>query len=88
MIIVENNTSTFRIRPNDTTKVEPILWFNNGMFVVIPVAIIQNAIDNLEAFGKMSDKTTRPEIVIEWNQGIPVDPKVGYALMGEELSGE
>ncbi|GAH11125.1 unnamed protein product [marine sediment metagenome] len=28
-------------------------------------------------------KTKSPEMFFTWDQGIPVDPRVGYALMGE-----
>lgn len=60
-----------------------ILWFRKGLFCMIPKEIIQNALDLIDAYVKSSRKTKSPIITITWDQGIPVDPKVGYALMGE-----
>lgn len=64
-------------------KAEPILWFNNGIFYIIPKQIVQNAIDARDMYGKFSSKTKNPSAYITWDQGIPVDPKIGYALLGE-----
>lgn len=64
-------------------KIEPILWFNQGAFCIIPKEIVQNAVDSLKIWEKLSSKNTYPTLYITWDQGIPVDPKVGYALLGE-----
>lgn len=61
---------------------EPTLWYCQGMFCIIPMQIIQNAIEESEMYQKFSSDTKHPVVIITWDQGIPVDPKVGYALMG------
>jgi len=54
------------------------------MFCVIPIQIIQNRIYLKSAFKKFPEgRTKQCALEIIWNDGIPVDPKVGYALMGE-----
>ena len=45
--------------------------------------IIQNALDLIDIYVKSGRKTTTPEIIFTWDQGIPVNPKVGYTLMRE-----
>lgn len=62
---------------------QAILWFREGLFCIIPQEIIQNALDLIDIYVRSGRKTTPPEIFFTWDQGIPVDPKVGYALFGE-----
>jgi len=83
MIIFSINADAINITNDLLKKPEPILWFNQGMFCIIPIQIVQNACNNLNLWRKFSDKTTCPIVRITWDQGIPVDPKVGYALLGE-----
>lgn len=64
-------------------KLYVFLWFREGLFCIIPEEIIHNALDLIEIYIKSNRKTTPPEIFFTWDQGIPVDPKVGYALLGE-----
>lgn len=64
-------------------KPQRILWFREGLFCIIPREIIQNALDIIDIYVKSERKTTSPEVFFTWDQGIPVDPKVGYALLGE-----
>jgi len=64
-------------------KLEPILWYHQGMFCIIPIEIIKNAYDYLKIEKKFPSKHKSSIISFTWDQGIPVDPKVGYALMGE-----
>lgn len=59
------------------------LWFREGLFCIIPDEIIRNAIDILNNWVKSDLKTTPPKIFFTWDQGVSVDPRVGYALMGE-----
>jgi len=83
MTIYKVDADKIRIDTRSRPKSEPILWFRAGLFCIIPIEIIQNAIDNLNMYQRLSGKTLHPIIEIFWDQGIPVDPKVGYALMGE-----
>lgn len=64
-------------------KLYLILWSREGLFCIIPEEIIQNALDIIDMYVKSNRKTTPPEIFFTWDQGIPVDPKVGHALLGE-----
>lgn len=65
-------------------KVEPILWYYQGAFCVIPIQIVQNVFNLRDMYQKFPDgKTKQVALEIIWNDGIPVDPKVGYALLGE-----
>ena len=61
----------------------PILWNRDGEFCVVPKAVVQNIIDNLEMYKKLSDKTISPMITIMWSQGIPISNLAGRALVGE-----
>lgn len=67
-------------------KLYVFLWFREGLFCIIPEEIISNALDILNLWTKGDLKTMPPEIFFTWDQGIPVDPKVGYVLLGEESS--
>jgi len=61
----------------------PILWNRDGEFRVVPKAVVQNAIDNLEMYEKLSNKTISPMVVIMWSQGIEISNLAGRALIGE-----
>lgn len=65
-------------------KLYVFLWFREGLFCIIPEEIINNALNLIDIYVKSGRKTTPPEIFFIWDQGIPVDPKVGYALLGEQ----
>lgn len=65
-------------------RADQILWFREGLFCIIPQEIIQNALDLIDIYVKSGRKTMPPKIFFTWDQGIPVDPKVGYALLGEQ----
>jgi len=84
MKIYKINASEIRMTGKMLEKPEPILWCRQGMFCIIPIEIIQNAIDAENMFGNFSTKYTPPIIAITWDQGIPVDPKVGYALLDDQ----
>jgi len=84
MKIIETNDILEGIDVDTLEKIEPILWCYQGMFCVIPIQIIQNRIYLKSAFKKFPEgRTKQCALEIIWNDGIPVDPKVGYALMGE-----
>lgn len=65
-------------------KLYTFLWFREGLFCIIPDEIIRNAVDILNAWAKSDLKTMPPDIFFTWDQGIPVDPRVGYALLGKQ----
>ena len=88
MQIVKTNAVKINIKGPVGLKPEPILWCRQGMFCIIPIQIIQNAIDNLKMQKRYSGKISSPLVFFTWNQGIPVDPKIGYALLGEESNNQ
>lgn len=62
-------------------EIDPILWCRNGMFCVIPTAIIQNAVEFSKSFH--AEKRTPPELYFYWSQGIPISNLAGRALINE-----
>ena len=69
-------------------KLYTFLWFRDGIFCIIPEEIIQNAVDILNIWARSDLKTTPPKIFFTWDQGISVDSKVGYALLGEQSNNQ
>jgi hypothetical protein len=66
------------------SEASPIIWNRNGRYCVIPQAVVQNAIDCVVIWEKFySNKTAAPNVVIMWNQGIPISNQAGRALIGE-----
>lgn len=63
--------------------VVPIVWGRNGEFRVVPVVVIKNTNDTLLMQKQVTGKTTQPEAVIHWCQGIPISNLAGRALVGE-----
>ena len=61
--------------------IDPILWCRDGMFCIIPIAIIQNAVEFRKSFH--AEKRTPPELYFYWSQGIPISNLAGRALVGE-----
>lgn len=86
MIIFKRDVITLWVDKKVNPNPEPILWFRQGLFCIIPIEIVKNAYDQLDMNAKLSKKTNPPIVAITWTQGIPVDPKVGYALLGEQSS--
>lgn len=64
-------------------KALPILWCRDGEYRVVPKEVVQNAINIMNMYVAFSDKRTCPEVVILWNQGIPISNLAGRALVGE-----
>lgn len=66
------------------TEFFPIVWNRDGEFCIIPITILKNASDNLDAYNKLSSgKTVNPMVYIHWDQGIPISNEAGRALTGE-----
>lgn len=62
----------------------PILWNRDGEFRVIPKAVVQNMLDSMAMYNKLSsNKTINPVIAIMWSQGIPISNLAGRALLSE-----
>ena len=61
----------------------PIVWNRDGLYRVVPREVVENAVDSLEMWDKLTDKVTHPKVLIVWNQGIPISNQAGRALMGE-----
>ena len=62
----------------------PIVWNRNGEFCVIPMAVVQNAVDLLNVYENLSSgKTINPTVSVIWSQGIPISNLAGRALVGE-----
>jgi hypothetical protein len=62
----------------------PIIWNRDGKFCVIPMAVVQNAVDLLNVYENLSSgKTVNPIVSVMWSQGIPISNLAGRALIGE-----
>lgn len=77
------NESGSIIIVDDFLQVVPIVWNRNGLFCIIPEAILQNTIDSNKMYDKLNNKITHPKIAIHWSQGIPISNQAGRALIGE-----
>ena len=64
-------------------KTDPILWCRDGKYRIIPVEIVENAINIMSMFTISGDKRTHPTPVILWSQGISISNLAGRALIGE-----
>lgn len=62
-------------------KIQPILWYRDGLFRIIPTSILQNIIGSMDIFIKAGRKGTYIN-KIHWNQGWEINHKVGCALSG------
>ena len=79
------------IESNDTIPVDratggetdPILWCRNGEYRIIPVEVVENAINVMSMYVASDGKRTNPTPVILWSQGIPISNLAGRALVGE-----
>lgn len=61
----------------------PIVWNRDGLYCIIPREVVENAIDSLALWDKITSKTTHPKLKIIWSQGIPISNLAGRALFGE-----
>ena len=81
---VRDNENRITISSN-TKRALPILWCRGGEYRLVPVEIVQNAINSLTDFGKVpGNKSIRPQVCIYWDQGIPITNQAGRILTGEE----
>ena len=80
---MHDNEDMITIRSN-VKKALPILWCRGGSYVLVPKEVVQNAISSVEIYNKMASKQkTSPMVCIYWNQGVPIDNRVGRILLGE-----
>ncbi len=78
-----DNEDRITIR-SSVKKALPILWCRGGSYVLVPKEVVQNGIDSVEIYTKMSKKGSfTPVVCIYWNQGVPIDNRVGRILSGE-----
>lgn len=61
-------------------KMRPILWHRNGLYCVIPVEVLMNALNYITMYSKLVDK----KIYIHWSQGQTIHHDAGCALSGSE----
>lgn len=62
----------------------PILWCYNGSFRIIPLAIIENTIAEVDMIIASPDiKILHPKLLFTWSQGIEVPQAIGKILLGE-----
>jgi len=81
-VIIESND----IIPADKAtggETDPILWCRNGEYRVIPIEIIENAVNVMSMYVVFDGKRTNPTPMILWSQGIPISNLAGRALIGE-----
>ena len=64
-------------------KTDPMLWCRNGEYRIIPVEVVENAINIMSMFTISGDKRIHPTPMILWSQGIPISNLAGRALLGE-----
>ena len=67
----------------EVIKAQPIVWCRDGEYRIVPKEVVQNALTIRNMYEAFSDKRTCPEVVILWNQGIPISNLAGRALIGE-----
>ena len=86
-ILVEEPGSTFTINEYLERllrkKMQPILWHRNGMFCVVPVEVLQNALDSADIYKKLG--MANPSVKIDWKQAFPFpDGRAAAILAGLE----
>ncbi len=60
----------------------PLVWFNKGLWGIIPVEIIANAFTNLEDRKRLPKLVKKPLIgKFYWDQCVPIPAKAAKALL-------
>ena len=63
-------------------EMRPILWFRDGLFCVVPAAILMNILEQFDMY------TTHPSMMrdvrIYWNQRYQISDEAGRSLSGLE----
>ncbi len=82
-ILVEEPGSTFIVNSYLKRllrkKMQPILWHRNGIFCVVPVAILENVLESLD----MMNGLKVLNLTIDWKQCWPItDPRPICTLSG------
>lgn len=81
---IHNNENRITIRSN-IKRALPILWCRGGEYRLVPIEVVQNGIDSVAAYTKMSKKGSfTPVVCIYWDQGIPITNQIGRILTGGE----
>ena len=64
-------------------EMRPILWFRDGLFSVVPEAVLQNVLDSIDWVKRnAADETTN--VNIHWSQTFHIDDEAGRSLLGSE----
>jgi len=61
-------------------EARPILWCRDGLFRIIPIEIALNILEYAAAHLFHNPAN----FIIYWEEGYPIDSKIGYALSGLE----
>ncbi len=81
---IRDNEDRITIRSN-VKRVLPIVWCRGGEYRLVPVEVVQNAINSMTVYTKMAAKATRkPVVCIYWDQGMPITNQAGRILTGDE----
>lgn len=51
-------------------EMRPILWHRTGMFCVVPVEVLKNALDSISMYRKL--RVPQPRIAVDWKQCWPI----------------
>jgi len=70
-IIVEDKLEDLLIK-----EIHPIVWFRDGLFCIVPAAILQNMLDMFNTVPFIKDEQRK----INWGQGCTVEHDVGHLL--------
>lgn len=80
---IRDSEDRITIRSN-VKRALPILWNRGGEYRLVPKEVVQNAMNSVAVYAKMTGKKTAcPVVCIYWDQGVPVDNQVGRMLTGE-----
>ena len=61
-------------------EMRPILWFRDGLFSVVPIAILMNALESIDWVKRNAvDETTN--VNINWSQTYHIDDEAGRSLI-------
>jgi len=61
-------------------EMRPILWYRDGLFSVVPVAILMNALESIDWVKRNAvDETTN--VNINWSQTYHIDDEAGRSLI-------
>lgn len=90
-MILHEKSFILIVEPNEVVSIDsylegllrkearPVLWCRDGLFRIIPIEIALNILEYAAAH-----LFHNPANYIYWEEGYPIDSKIGYALSGLE----